>query len=97
MVANRIGQITGLLRRTKDAKPPTSRARRPTRRFSVGSGIEGLEERLVLSGTAPIDNKMVITYSITTYPTSTGTVVGYPSTSTTRPISTSTSTSTAPK
>jgi hypothetical protein len=94
MIANRIGQITGLLRRTKDAMQPTSRARRPTRRVSVGSGIEGLEERLVLSGTAPIDNKTVMVYSITS-PTSSGTVGGYPSTSTHSPISTGTGT--APK
>jgi hypothetical protein len=85
MIANRIGRMMGLLRRTKDAMRPTSRARRPTRRFSVCSGIEGLEERLVLNGTlptstAPTVHTKVLVYSVTS-PTSSGSASGHASTS----------------
>jgi hypothetical protein len=100
MFANRIGQLTVLLRRTTDAMRPTSRARRPTRRFSVCSGIEGLEERLVLNGTLPtttapaVQTNKVLVYSVTS-PTSSGTVPGYAATSPKNPpTSTGTSGST---
>jgi hypothetical protein len=100
MIANRIGQITGLLRRTNDAMRPTSRARRPTRRFSISSGIEGLEERLVLNGTLPtttaptVQTEKVLVYSVTS-PTSSSTVPVYGSTTPKNPpISTGTSGST---